>query len=354
MNTQSFIKPIVSIVLLFVVSAATLPASSANQAPAFSVKAHGAKADGKTLDTAAIQSAIDTCSSAGGGTVYFPAGTYLSGTIFFKSHVSLYLEAGATLLGSTVLDDYPVTICDYRSYTDNYTERSLIYAEKVENISILGRGAIDGQGAAFKDKRTQENPYKMRPYLIRIIESRDVTVRDVTIRDSPMWVQHYLACDDVLIEGITVHSNVAGNNDGIDIDSCHRVRISNCDIYSGDDAIVLKATSDRACKDVTVTNCNLRSDCNAFKLGTESNGGFQNIAMSNCTIHDTRLAGIALEMVDGGMLERVSINNVLIQNSGAAIFMRLGNRARPFLSKGPGGSRGTWAREPDLAQPGVG
>jgi len=354
MNTQPLKILIVSLVLVLVVPAATSSAASESQSPVFSVKAYGAKADGKTLATAAIQSAIDACSSAGGGTVYFPAGKYLSGTIFFKSHVSLYLDAGATLLGSKVLDDYPVTISDYRSYTDNYTERSLIYAEKVENISILGRGTIDGQGASFKDKRTQEDPYKMRPYLIRVIQSKDVTVRDVTIRNSPMWVQHYLACDDVLIDGITVHSNGAGNNDGIDIDSCHRVRISNCNIYSGDDAIVLKATSDRVCKDVTVTNCNLRSDCNAFKLGTESNGGFQNIALSNCTIYDTRLAAIALEMVDGGTLERVSINNVVIQNSGAAIFMRLGNRARPFLSKGPGGGKGTWEREPELARPGMG
>lgn len=354
MNVQTLREPIVVILLLFVVFLTVHPVKSQGQSHEFSVQAYGAEGDGNTLDTAAIQSAIDACASAGGGTVYFPAGTYLSGTITFKSHVALYLEAGAMLLGSTSLDDYPVTIPEYRSYTDNYTERSLIYAENVENISILGRGTIDGQGAAFKERRTQENPYKMRPYMIRVIQSRDVTVRDITIRNSPMWVQHYLACEDVLIDGITVNSNVAGNNDGIDIDSCRRVRIANCNIYSGDDAIVLKATSDRPCQDVTITNCNLSSHCNAFKLGTESNGGFQNIALSNSSIFDTRLAGIALEMVDGGTLERVSINNIVIQNVGAAIFMRLGNRARPYLSKGPGGSRGTWEREPDLERPGIG
>ncbi len=122
----------------------------------FSVMDYGAKGDGNTLDTQAIQKTIDAVAENGGGTVYLPSGTYLSGTIFFKSHVSLYLEAGATLLGSTNLDDYPVTICEYRSYTDNYTVRSLIYAEKVENVSILGRGTLDGQGAAFKDRRTKE------------------------------------------------------------------------------------------------------------------------------------------------------------------------------------------------------
>lgn len=354
MDCRSFLTAALIAVLATLVCSSVSSAQLEGQDELFSVVAYGAMADGKTLDTLAIQSAIDACHTSGGGTVYFPAGSYLSGTIFLKSHVSFYLEAGAVLLGSTSLDDYPVTLSAYRSYTDNYTERSLIYAEKVENISILGRGTIDGQGAAFRDKQTAENPYKLRPYLIRIIESSDVTVRDVTIRNSAMWVQHYLACDDVLIDGITVHSDVAGNNDGIDIDSCSRVRIANCDIYSGDDAVVLKATSDRICRDVTITNCHLSSRCNAFKLGTESNGGFQNITLSNSTIYDTRLAGIALEMVDGGTLERVSVNNVAIQNSGAAIFMRLGNRARPYLAKGPGGSKGTWQREPGLERPGMG
>ena len=322
-----------------------------------SVKDYGAKGDGVVLDTKAIQKAIDEANEHGGGTVFFPAGKYLSGTIFFKSNVILYLDAGSELLGSTNLDDYPVTICGYRSYTDNYTERSLIYAEKVENISILGMGTVNGQGAAFKHFQTKKNPgYKNRPYMFRFIECKNVTVRDVTIINSPMWVQHYLACEDVVIDGITVNSFVAGNNDGIDIDSCDKVRISNCNIYSGDDAIVLKATSDRPCKNVVVTNCVISSHCNAFKLGTESNGGFMNITFNNSVIHNTRLSGIALEMVDGGQLQRVSINNIALEKCGAAIFIRLGNRARPFISKGPGGSQGTWVRnekEP-LVLPGMG
>lgn len=320
----------------------------------YSVKEFGAQGDGESLDTPAIQKAIDTATAGGGGTVYFPAGTYLSGTIVLKNHVSLYLDAGAAILGSTDINDYPVKIPQLRSYTDNYTIRSLIYAEQATNISILGRGTINGQGAAFKDRRSQDDPYKQRPYMIRMIECRDVTVRDVTIINSPMWVQHYLACEDVIIDGITVDSYVAGNNDGIDIDSCNKVRISNCNIWSGDDAIVLKATTPKKCQNVTVTNCVLSTRCNAFKLGTESTGGFENIVFSNSTIHDTRLAAIALEEVDGGTLERISISNITMKNVGTAIFMRLGNRGRPYLAKGPGGSRGTWVREPDLEIPGVG
>ena len=323
----------------------------------YSVMDYGAKGDGTSLDTKAVQQAIDAANKNGGGTVFFPAGKYLSGTIFFRSNVSIYLDAGATLLGSKNLDDYPKTICEYRSYTDNYTVRSLIYAEKMENISIMGMGTVDGQGAAFNHFQTREDPgYKQRPYMFRFIECKNIKVRDITIINSPMWVQHYLACEDVLIDGITVNSFVAWNNDGIDIDSCSEVRISNCNINSGDDAIVLKATSDRPCKNVVVTNCIISSHCNAFKLGTESNGGFMNIAFNNSIIHSTRLAGIALEMVDGGNLERISINNLNMENCGTAIFIRLGNRARPFLSKGPGGGNAAWTldNKKDAIIPGMG
>jgi polygalacturonase len=198
----------------------------------------------------------------------------------------------------------------------------------------MGRGVIDGQGASF------EGEYKVRPYILRMIECSDVTVKDITYRNSPMWVQHYLACEDVTIDGISVHSKVNSNNDGINIDSCSKVRISNCEINSGDDAIVLKSTSNRVCNNVTVTNCVLSTNCNALKLGTESNGGFENITINNCTIYDTRLAGIALELVDGGTFDRVTVSNIVMKNVGAAIFVRLGNRARPFKK--------------DMAKPGMG
>ena len=290
------------------------------------VRDYGAKPDGKTLCTSSIQQAIDACSRAGGGTVYLPPGIFLSGTIYFKSGVMLRLAAGCTLLGSTDLKDYPPTVPAFRSYTDNYTDKSLIYGENVENVAITGLGTIDGQGASF------EGPYKVRPYMIRFVQCRHVTVKDVTIKDSPMWVQHYLACDDVRITGITVRSLVNHNNDGIDIDSCRRVVISNCNINSGDDAIVLKSTSARVCRDVAVSNCILSSRCNALKMGTESNGGFQNIVITGCSVYDTHLAGVALEIVDGGTMDRVIVSNITMNKVGAPIFMRLGNRARPFTN----------------------
>jgi len=300
----------------------------------YDVRDYGAEGDGKMLCTKAIQKTIDECAKDGGGTVYLPPGTFLSGTIYMKSGVMLKLDAGCTLLGSTDLKDYPPTVQAFRSYTDNYTDKSLIYGENLERIGIIGRGVIDGQGGSFK------GPYKVRPFMIRFIQCRNVTVMDVTIRNSPMWVQHYLACDDVHISGITVRSRVNRNNDGINIDCCHRVIISDCNIDSGDDAIVLKSTSARLCKNVVVNNCVLRSHCNGLKMGTESNGGFQSIVITGCSIYDTRLAGVALEIVDGGTMDRVVVSNITMNKIGAPIFLRLGNRARPFKK--------------DMEKPGIG
>ncbi len=290
----------------------------------YDIRDDGALADGRTLATQAIQKAIDRCAQAGGGTVYFPPGRFVSGTIILKSGVTLRLDAGCTLLGSTSLRDYPEKTPALRSYTDNYTDKSLVYGEKLERVAITGRGVIDGQGAAFK------GPYKVRPYMIRFIECRDVTVEGVTIKDSPMWVQHYLACDDVRISGITVRSHVNANNDGIDIDSCRRAVVTGCNIDSGDDAIVLKSTCARPCTEVVVSDCVLRSTCNALKMGTESNGGFQNIVLTGCTIYDTHLAGVALEIVDGGTMDRVVVSDMTMNGVGAPLFLRLGNRARGF------------------------
>ncbi|MGC8794676.1 MAG: glycoside hydrolase family 28 protein, partial [Bryobacteraceae bacterium] len=308
-----------------------LPARAQNPAAAglLNVKSFGAAGDGVRLDTEALQAAIDACAGAGGGTVYFPAGRYHTGGLVLRSHVHLYLDAGATLLGSTRLDDYPVTRPKIRSYTDNYTERSLIFGEDLEDVGLHGPGAIDGRGAAFK------GPYRVRPYLIRLVSCRQVAVTGVTLRDSPMWVQHYLACEDVLIDGITVRSHVNANNDGIDIDCCQRVVISDCNISSGDDAIVLKSTSPRPTRHVAVVNCVLSSICNAFKLGTESNGGFEDIVLSNCTMYETRLSGLAIEMVDGGVLDRISVSNVVMRDVNNVLFIRLGDRGRPYEEGGP-------------------
>ena len=243
----------------------------------FIVTEFGAKGDGLTVNTEYINNAIEACFLAGGGTVYFPAGSFVSGTIVLKSDVHLYLEAGSVLMASTDLADYQVITPSFRSYTDvNYVDKSLIYAEKSKNLGISGKGIIEGNGGHDQFNFSNDpSHYKDRPFLIRMVECSDVSIEDITIKDSPMWVQHYLACERLIIDGITVRSEVNVNNDGIDIDCCRNVRISNCDIRTGDDAIVLKSTAPKMCENIVITNCLLSSNCCAFKIGTESVGGFK-------------------------------------------------------------------------------
>ena len=324
---------------LFAIPVVFLTASLHGQS-VYNIVEYGAKPDGRTLCTQAIQSAIDKASAAGGGgTVFFPAGKYLSGTIRLKSNITLRLDSGAVLLGSTNIKDYPDTIPAIRSYTDNYVKQSLIYGEDLTNISLTGNGTIDGQGAAFKSPR--ERPYENRPYLIRLINCRDISVSDLHLTNSAMWVQHYLGCERLALRNLTVISHANANNDGTDIDGCRDVTISDCVIDSEDDAITLKSTLDKPCENITIINCIARSRCNAIKMGTESNGGFINITISNCVITSSRianyrgLAGIALETVDGGRLDRITISNITIQGVSVPLFMRLGNRARPFEKDSP-------------------
>jgi len=204
----------------------------------------------------------------------------------------------------------------------------------VENIAIAGRGVIDGQGKHFP---ARPGDGKGRPYISRFSQCRNVRVENVTFRDSARWLSHYLACENVTISGISIHSRIRENRDGMDIDSCQDVRISDCRVDAGDDAIVLKATTDRPCRRVVITNCILSSQASALKLGTESNGGFEDIAISNCVIHDTGYSGIAIEMVDGGALDRVTVSNITMKNVKVPIFIRLGNRARPIPGLPPPG-----------------
>ena len=308
----------------------------------------GAKADGTTLDTRAIQRAIDQCAESGGGLVRLHRGVFLSGTIQLRSRVTLWISSGAILRGSTDIADYPsITPEVLYLYRDRFT-KSLIYAEGQEKIALIGRGEIDGQGHHFPAKKGDDGG---RPYLIRFSECRSVQVRGLTLRDSARWLSHYLACEDVTIEGVTIHSRIRENRDGMDIDSCDKVRIANCSIFSGDDSIVLKSTANRVCRRVSVTNCTLSSQASALKLGTESQGGFEDITFDNCVIYDTGGDGVSVEEVDGGVCQRITVSNIVMQNVGVPIFVRLGNRGNPLPDNPPPGV-GRNARRYVLKHPG--
>ncbi len=314
-----------------------------------SIGDYGAVPDGRTVNTAAIQRAIDEISAAGGGSLRIPPGRWVTGGLVLRDGVALVLEDGAVLLGSTSLEDYPPHAPAYRSYSDTYVRHALIYAEKAQDIALVGRGTIDGQGGhpAFARAPDSDDPaYLRRPYLIRFVSCRKVRVEGLTLRDPPMWTQHYLDCDDVVLRDLTVEGHCNLNNDMLDIDGCRNVRVTGCTGDTGDDAITLKSTGPRPCEGVTISDCVVSSHCNGLKLGTETTGGFRHIAATNVVIRPSRFpvrfyghprgsGGIALQMVDGGMLEDVVISNVAIEGTESPIFIRLGNRARPHVSDAP-------------------
>lgn len=306
------------------------------QSSLYSVLDYGAVNDGRTITTKAIQNAIDDCADKGGGTINFPAGKYLSGTLILRSNIVLNLLAGAELLGSGKMADYPPIAAHFASYSSNFLQYSLIFAENLQHIAITGQGKINGQGNLFP-----RGPEKTRPVLIRMVGCRDITIRDISLEKPGMWTQHYLDCEALVIDHITVAAwNANVNNDGIDIDCCDGVVISNSFIRSDDDAICLKSDSPKPCRNITITNCILSSAANGLKCGTDSYGGFENIVVSNCVITNTMLSGIALESVDGGYINNFLISNIVMKDVNNPVFIRLGNRGRVYTEggqqKGPG------------------
>lgn len=318
------------------------------------VLSFGAQGDGKTLCTAAIQAAIDETAERG-GEVRFPSGTYLTGTLILKDNITLYLERGAVLLGSTHLKDYPPTPSRYVSHINRYTRSSLIYAEGVKNIAIIGEGIIDGQGTHPTFKADENDALKSilrRPYVIRFISCDQIKVSGITLRNSPAWMQLYQDCSHILVDGITVFNHGNYNNDGIDIDNCKNVRIVNSNFDTDDDAICFKTTNATGkCENVVVANCVMASNCNALKWGTETNGAFLNFTVSNCalwrsefpTIYDRKertLGAIALESVDGALVDGIHIDNIVSNGFMTPIFIRLADRGRNYYDGGPSQSAG--------------
>jgi polygalacturonase len=359
----------------------------------YDVKAYGAKGDGTTLDTDAINNAIEAAAAKGGGTVHFPAGTYLSFSIRLKSNITLYLDAGATLLAADPTmhkGKYDLPESNewdmYQDFGHSHWQNSLIWGIGLENISILGPGKIDGTKGLTRrgpgpraEARPGDSPNSLgggrpgnRPQTplgegaqrnqnnsmdgqgnkaIGLKLCRNVTLRDFTIQNGGHFAILATGVDNLTLDNLKLDTN----RDAFDIDSCRYVRISNCIVNTpNDDAIVLKSSYAlgfaRATEHVTITNCQVMGyDLGSFldgtfkrtqqqapdrdgvtgriKFGTESNGGFKNITISNCIFDRSR--GLALETVDGGLIEDITINNITMRDvTTAPIFLRLGSRMR--------------------------
>lgn len=291
----------------------------------FNILDYGAKTDGVTLNTKAIQSAIDACGAAGGGVVLFPPGTYLSGTIELRDNVTLRLEANATLLGSKDIEDYPLKSDEQINLS--FSTDCLVYGYGVSNAGIEGKGVIDGQGTIYGGTGMPSEGDR-RPRLLYLMRCANLTLRDVTFKNAGLWAVHLVACDNLRIEGITVDSWMYYCNDALDIDSCQDVFISNCNLSSEDDVIALKNTLERPCRNIVITNCIMSSRCAALRFGPESLGGFENITVSNCVIRDTYMCGIKLQMVEGGRMENITFSNLVMDNVTGPISIRLGRWER--------------------------
>lgn len=325
---MSFKKILVS--LAAVIGSYVLHAKDVN------IKDHGAVGDGKTMNTVFLQNAIDECNASGGGKVIFPEGIYLSGTIAMKDNVVLHFQKGSRLLGSTNIEDY--------RNLDPFTEGlgidvgwALLVAIDLKNIGIEGEGAIDGQGSKLKaehilkDTRPEGQRWGRRPFLVRIVRCDGVAVKDITLNYAAAWTSHYFQSRNIQIENVKIVSVGVAHNDGIGIDGCQGVVIRNCDVVSGDDALVFKTTSSKmACKNIVVSGMRLKSHQAGIKMGTESMAAFENIKISDCHIYDTRNGGIKLLTVDGAHLRNIEISDITMTEVRTPMLFRLGSRLNVF------------------------
>lgn len=291
----------------------------------FNILNYGAIGDGKTNDAPAIQKAIDACALAGGGRVLVPSGkTYISGSIILKSNVDFHIEIGACLKASGNAEDYPDL-----GYKGSLTgsmgctmdnPHALIYAIGEANITISGKGTIDGNAEAFMDIITQYHISGIkfpRPKLIFLGNCKHINVHDITLFNASTWVLHPAACEDVNISGIRIICKLnMANSDGIDPDHCKNVRITNCYIETADDCIVLKNTKELEhfgpTENVVISGCTLVSTSCAVKIGTETENDFKNILVDSCIISRSN-RGLGIQLRGKGNVENVRFTNIIIE-----------------------------------------
>ena len=357
MNKKSFSLLIALICLALFPGTAQSTAMVPPQTGVFNVRDFGARGDGLNLDSPSVNQAIDAASKAGGGTVYFPSGTYLSGSIRLKSRITLYLGQGAVIVAiqdTTAYDKAEPNIWgdkyQYQDFGHSHWHNSLIWGEDLKGVSILGPGLIYGKGLT-RFLRQDNLPNSLGNKAISLKNCHNVILRDFSILHGGHFGILLTGVDNLTIDNLKIDTN----RDGIDIDCCHNVKVTNCSVNSPwDDAICLKSSFGlgyaRTTENVNITNCwvsggfeegtmldgtykpigpGYRANFTGrIKFGTESNaGGFKNVTISNCTFESCQ--GLALESVDGALLEDVTITNITMRNIiSAPVFLRLGSRMR--------------------------
>jgi polygalacturonase len=298
----------------------------------FNVLDYGAKADGITLDSPAIQQAVDACAAAGGGMVWFPKGSYVLATVFLKDGVHIEFEEGTDILGC--LDFYayaqqePVDYPLYQDASHSYFDLAMFVGKYCKDISITGKAHIDMRSIWDEDGVRGEAIRHRGPKCISLKECENVLLADLSMINVTDLAIYFAGCNHVDIHGIQMKVYI----DGISPDNCKDVKIYDCDVDSGDDGIVFKSsyTLNRIdiCKDIEVRNCRVKSRCSALKFGTETNGGFENILFEDIDVVDSVITAIAIESVDGAIMDGLTMRNIRIKNSNGLLYVTLGDRMR--------------------------
>lgn len=273
-------------------------------------------------NTEAIQRTIDAASEAGGGKVVIPTGTFLTGALFLKSNITLYLSSGAVLKFSDDQKDYPVVVSRWEG-VQQQVYASCLYAEHAENIAVTGFGVIDGNGKRWWHVfRNERSALKFpRPKLISFHGCSRITIKDVRLIDSPSWTVNPILCENVTVDNVSILNPAdSPNTDGIDPESCKNVRISNCHIDVGDDCIAIKAGTEEtlervSCENVTISNCTMVHGHGGIVLGSEMSGDIRNVTITNCVFQGTD-RGIRLKSRRGrgGVVEDIRVSNLVMDD----------------------------------------
>ncbi len=306
-------------ILLFILA---LVAVGCSQGNIYNVMDYGAKGDGTTDGAAAIQKAIDECSAKGGGQVLLPSGhAFMAGPVELKSNIDLHVDVNACLLANPNEEIYELS-----AFGENRGEGMMwLWCDSIENLSITGKGTIDGNGVAFMGRELEDSyelkelkdpKFDPRPHVLTLMGVNHLIIRDVTIRQGAYWTVHLVGCYDALIDGISLLNNLKiRNGDGIDLDHSRKVRIANCFIESGDDCICLKNRREYekygACQDIVVTNCVMSGRSCAIKIGSENMDSISNVLIDNCIIRASN-RGLGIQNRDEGTVTNVVFSNIIM------------------------------------------
>ncbi|WP_298537536.1 glycosyl hydrolase family 28 protein [uncultured Algibacter sp.] len=285
----------------------------------YNILNYGAKVDGTSLDTNAVQAAIDNCFENGGGRVIIPSGkTVLIGTIYLKDYVNLHIENGAILLGSPDYKNYTTDTHKNMYKLEPHMDRCLIFAKNAKYFAITGLGTIDGNGY-FKNFTKEKGG---RPMLIRFINCTDILLKNVTLKNPAAWTSAWLYCSEIVVEGIKIISRVNNNGDGLDFDGCTNVRVSNSSFDTSDDSICVQASlPDKPSKNIVISNCVFTSKWAGMRIGLLSRGDIESITVSNCTFNDIQDSGLKIQLNEGGEMKNMTFSNLIMKNVPRPIFM---------------------------------